>query len=178
MKKFLCTAIFVVMSLTLSAQISKFAKRMEIVELEINDGEERYEIFNYPGDSLNTYYLSVGHLGIGDDFIQFQIDPAFELFLPIGATLSESMETLKGLQELFKKEPGTSIEMQGCLALGVPVDELEPVTITFRKALLKRSLEFTVRRENYIRSTLVSKSDLGSLVTSLKFYRKFHPKEQ
>ena len=178
MKRILCAIIFITISFSLSAQLAKFAQRQEIVQLEVDEGEEMYELFSYPKDSVDHYYLSVGHLGFGDEVIQFYFDPAFELFLPLGASLAEAAETLKGMQELFKTEHGTSIEMQGCLAFGVPDDKLETVTVTFRRGILSRRLEFSVKREGYIRSTYIAKSDLSSIVSSLKFYRKLHPKKQ
>lgn len=60
-----------------------------------------------------TYYLSLGHLGIGNDIIQVQVDPLSELFIPLGGTLAEASETLNQMKDLYKREPGETIEMQG-----------------------------------------------------------------
>lgn len=149
-----------------------------IIQID-NEGEATFlELFNAPKDGQNHYFLSVGHLGIGDKVVQVYIDPLSELFIPLGDTLEETMESLKGLQDLYKNSPGTSKEINGCVAVGFPKDELEPVTVTYRKELLSKLLEFSVTRSEYIRSTQVTKSDLGSLVTSLKFHRKLHPKQK
>ena len=79
---------------------------------------------------------------------------------------------------LYKEAPGTGIEIQGCLAFGFPKDEkMETVTVTYRKVLLSRMLEFSVRREGYIRSAHVQKSDFGSLVSSVKLHHKLFPKK-
>lgn len=136
------------------------------------------ELFNSPKDGQNHYFLSVGQLGIGDKVVQVYIDPLSELFIPLGDTLEEAMESLKDLQALFKTSPGTSREISGCVAIGFPKEDLEPVTVTYRKELLNKLLEFSVTRGEYIRSAQVAKSDLGSLVTSLKLHRELHPKQK
>ena len=130
------------------AQFSSIPQRLELVEVEINEGETVLEVFNSPVEGQNHYYLSVGHLGVGDEVIQVQVDPLFELFIPLGDTLAEVMERLQALQDLFKGAPGNSIV---------------------------RMLEFSVEREGYIRSTHISKMDFGSIVTSMKLHRKIHP---
>lgn len=130
-----------------------------------------------PIDGENHYYLSVGHLGIGDDIIQFNIDPIFELFIPLGDTVAEAMDYLKELQSLLKGPKGKSMEIEGCLAAAFPNDKLEKVTVTYQKVLLTNLLEFKVEREGYTRATHIPKSQFNSLIRSLKFYRKLHPKE-
>jgi len=159
------------------AQSSPIPQRLELVEVDINEGETVLEIFNSPVEGQNHYYLSVGHLGIGDEVVQLRFDPLFELFLPLGDTLAEAMERLQTLQNLYKEAVGTSIVIDGNLAAGFPNDKLEPVTVTLRKPLLTRMLEFSVEREGYIRSTHVSRMDFGSIVTSMKLHRKIHPND-
>ena len=178
MKKFLCVISLIVAGLTLAAKDLKIPQRLELTTIEANDDKVTLEVFNMPKDGQNHYYLSVGTLGIGDDVIQFQFDPLFELFLPLGDTLDESMETLKDLQSLFKSPVGTSKEMMGCLAPAIPNDKIETVKITYRKLLLSKMLEFAIEREGYIRATHISKTDFGSLILSMKMYRKIHPKEK
>ena len=158
------------------AQESKIPQRLEVVEVEDND--QTYEIFNMPRDGENHYFLDVGTLGIGTEIVQIHVDPLFHLYIPVGHTLDEVMEGLKQLQSLFKTAPGTSVEKQGCLTPVFPDEnELRPVKVTYRKVLLGRMLEFSIEEEDYIRSNHISKSALGSLVSSLKFYRSLHPKE-
>lgn len=177
--------LFAVLPAVAFAQMSKLPQRLELVtvDLELGDQDsflstqENMEVFNMPKDGVNHYYLSVGHLGIGDDIVQFNIDPIFELFIPIGDTVAESLETLKGLQALFKGPKNQSIEIEGCLAAAFPNDNLEKVTVTFQKVLLTKMLAFSVQRGEYTRATHIPKSQFNSLVTSLKFYRKIHPKE-
>ena len=162
-----------------SAQLSKIPQRLEIVtlETEIVGITEVQEVFNMPKDSVNHYYLSVGHLGIGDDVIQIQFDPVFELFIPLGNTLDEAIETMKKLQELYTTAPGTSIEMSGIFSAAWPSGDPETVKITRRKVLLSNLLEFSLEREGYIRATHLSKMDFNSLLNGVKFYKKIHPKE-
>ena len=120
----------------------------------------------------------MGHLGIGNDVIQVQVDPLSELFIPLGGTLAEASETLNQMKDLYKREPGETIEMQGCISVLFPSDKLETVNVTSRKFLLSRMLEFSVGREGFINATHIGKSDFNSLVTTFNFYRKVHPKQK
>ena len=177
MKKVFCILSLLVWSIAAFAQISRIPQRLELVQIEVNDGERNLEVFDMPRDGESHYYLSVGTLGIGDEVVQFHIDPLFELFIPLGDTLDEAMETLGGIQELFKSSPGTSMLVDGCLAAGFPNDKVEPVKVTYRKLLLSRILEFSLEQEGFVRMTQVSRMDFKSLVSSLKMYRKIHPKK-
>ncbi|MBR4585731.1 MAG: hypothetical protein IKO29_03195 [Bacteroidales bacterium] len=177
MKKLISIVVVLIWTLAAFAQESRIPQRLELVEIETDEGDTQLEVFNMPEDGQNHYYLSVGRLGIGDEIIQVQFDPLFELFIPLGDKLADSMDVLSLLQELFKQSPGASLEVPGCLAVGFPKDESEPVKVTFRKLLLTRMLEFSVERDGYLRATHVSRSDFNSLVNSLKFYRRIHPNE-
>ncbi|MBR1569138.1 MAG: hypothetical protein IJ651_00210 [Bacteroidales bacterium] len=158
-----------------SAQHSGFPKRYEIAQVEKND-DMVLSVFNHPENGENQYYLSVGHLGKGNEVIQVVEDPASELFIPLGGNVSEALETLQKIQELYK-EPGTTTETTGCFAFLEPNENRETVKMTCRKVLLSRVMEFRLEREGYILATPVSKSDFNQLVSSVKFYRKLHPKE-
>ena len=52
--------------------------------------------------------------------------------------------------------------------------------VTSRKLLSAKILEFSLPSgsEGMVRATHIQKSEFGSLLTSLKVYRKLHPKEQ
>lgn len=151
---------------------------VDLVQLEDENENMILEIFNMPSDSLNRYYLDVGMLGFGDEIVQLYFDPAHALYLPLGNTLEQAQNVLNEMKGLFSTEPGTYMFKDGCLAFGFPSSKLEPVKITYHKELLGKSLEFSVEREGYIRATYVSKSNLGSILTSLKLYRKMHPREK
>ena len=160
-------------------------QRLELVtvDLELGDDdsilstEENLEVFNMPIDGENHYFLSVGHLGFGDDIIQFNIDPIYELFIPLGDTVAEAQEYLEKLQTLYKGSKGSSMEIEGCIAAAFPNDKLEKVTVTYQKVLLTHLLEFSVEREGYTRATHIPKSQFNALIRSLKIYRKLHKKE-
>lgn len=177
MKKFISIVLILALAVPAFSQKKRIPERVELTTIEINDGERVLEVFRTPKDGVNHYYLSVGHLGIGDEVVQFHIDPLSELFIPLGQNLTDALETLKELQELFKKPQGTMMEVPGCLAVLVPNDKIETVRVTYRKELLSNLLEFVVEREGYIRSTQVGKADLGSIVSSVKMYGKLHKKE-
>lgn len=177
--KTLTTLLLAALPFLCPAQISKIPQRLEIVsvDLEVAGIEENLEVFNMPTDSLNNYYLSVGHLGIGDNVIQINFDPLFELFIPLGNTLDEALEYLQKLQELYNQPKGTSMEIEGCLAVGVPNEKLEKVKVTFQKVLFTKLLAFSIEREEYVRATHIPKSEFNSAVRGVKFYKKLHPGE-
>lgn len=158
------------------AQKSGIPVIKEIVDIE-RDGMTAISVFNMPAEGVNHYYLTVGTLGFGDEVVQILFDPVFQLFLPLGDTLEEAIASLQEMQGLFKQPKDSSLERSGCLAFGFPNDQLETVTVTHRKPLLTRQLEFSLQREGYIRATYVDKADMGSLITSVRFYRKIHPRE-
>ena len=186
MKKYLLILTLLVWSVASFAQKTKIPQRLELVtvELEVGDQgsllstEESLEVFNMPEDGVNHYYLSVGHLGIGDDIVQFNIDPIFELFIPLGDTVAEALEYLQNLQALYKEPKGTSIETQGCLSAAYPRGNMEKVTVTYQKVLMTNLLAFSVERQGYTRATHIPKSQFNNLVRTLKIYRKLHPRVQ
>ena len=178
MKKILSIIAVLVWTVAAFAQEPRLHQRLELVEIDVDEGDTQLEVFSVPDDGQNHYFLSVGNLGIGDAIFQVQFDPLFELFLPLGDTLSDAMDALAQLQDLFKESPGTGLELQGCLAVGVPKEDLEPVKVTYRKVLLSRMLEFAVERDGYLRATHIPRSAFNSLVSSLKLYRRIHPNEQ
>ena len=185
----LATFAFVVI---LPAQTTRIPQRNEIVSIETEDdlgdissildllggGGDIREVFDVPSDDgAHHYFLSVGHLGFGDEVVQLMFDPAFELFIPLGDTLDEALETLEAIQDLFGQSRNSSMQVQGCLAFAIPDSNLETVTVTYRRPFLSRMLEFSVQRENYIRSSHVGKGDFSSLVRGVKLYKMLHPEE-
>ena len=79
------------------------------------------------------------------------------------------------MQDIFKEPVNSSIEWQGSLAFGFPNDQLETVTVTYRRPFIMKKLEFSLQREGYIRATYVDKSDLNTLLGGTKFHKKLHP---
>lgn len=179
MKRIVSTLFVFVWTVVAFAQGSVLKQTLEIAEVEINDGEVCLSVFDMPEDGQHQYFLCVGTLGIGDDFIQLQIDPVFELFLPLGNTLEEAQAKLETFKEIAKEPSGTEMETVGTLALSNPTTgEPEPVFLTSRRFLFQRLVEFSVRRNGYVRATHIGRSDLGTLIAGVKLYRKIHPDEE
>jgi hypothetical protein len=177
MKKILSICAALVFAVSVYAQEGIFRPRLEITEIEINDGEEELEVFKMENDGHYDYFLSVGHLGIGDRVVQVYFDPIFELFIPLGSSLTEAIETLQQLKDFAKQPKNSTMEVQGCLAAAVPTDARETVTITARRVFFAKKLMFSVEREGYTRATYVSRMNMGSLVNGTKLYKAIHPKE-
>ena len=152
----------------------KISQKKEIVELEPGEDNEHVplEIFAMKSPDSTQFYLSVGPLGVGDNVLQVQFDPLFELFIEIGQTLAEAEQTLYKIQNMYDQEEGFSMQLNGCLNVGFPNKDIEPVTITRKNFVLTKYLEFSVVRDGYIRATSVSKSDFNSLMFTYKLNRK------
>ena len=154
-----------------------FRQTLEIVEIE-HDGDEAYSVFSMPENGENHYFLTLGHLGIGDDIIQFNIDPLYVLFIPLGDALEDAEETLNQLNELAKLPNGHSMEFDGCLSFPYPNDEeIEAVTVTSSPFLFTKRLKFSVTRGEYVRATYVNRSDIVTMLNGVKLHQKLHPNE-
>lgn len=176
MKKILTLIATVFLAIGAFAQKS-VPQRLEIATIDVEQTGTSLEVFYMPKDSINHYYLSVGHPGFGDDIIQLQIDPVSELFIPLGDSLDDAIEFLKQLQALYKGEVGDSIEVDACISVLFPDEsKFEKATVTLIKPLLTRTLEFSISRKGYSRASHVPKSDFNSIVSSTKFVRKLRPK--
>lgn len=155
------------------AQKSNPPQRMEIVQC---GEDEEYEVFYVPRDGQNHYYLSVGRPGLGNSTVQFYLDPASELFVFLGSSFEEAVETLSRLKDFCKEPSGSAMQVEGCVSIAFPKLETERVTVVAHRELLGRRLDFSVERDGYIRMASASRSDISSLLSGLKFHRKLHPK--
>ena len=91
----------------------------------------------------------------------------------------EAQAKLEEFKEIAKAPAGFEQETIGTLALANPsTGELEPVFVTSRRFLTQKLIEFSVRRNGYVRATHIPRADFASLVSSVIFYRKIHPKEK
>ena len=179
MKRLFVLLFVMAWSLAAYAQGSVLKQTLEIAEVEINDGEVSLSVFDMPEEGVHQYFLCVGTLGIGDDFIQVQIDPVFQLFLPLGGTLEEAQAKLESFKEIANEPSGTEMETVGTLALANPsTGDIEPVYVASRRFIFQRLVEFSVKRNGYVRATHIGRSDLGTLITGVKIYRKIHPNEE
>ena len=176
MKKFFSIVAALFVTVTAFGQSNILRQRLEVAEVEVNDGEVNLEVFQMQDNG--QYYLSVGTMGIGDDIIQIHFDPLTELFIPLGGTLEEAINKLDQIRDYYKQGAGKSWEVEGCLSIGNPTDNLETIKITGRQLLFSKLLEFSVQRDDLIRATHIARSDFNSLVSSVKFYQKLHPNEK
>jgi hypothetical protein len=148
----------------------------EIATVEHEDGEE-LQVFYMP--EKKQYYLQAGHLGVGTDIVQVNFDPVYILYIPLGETLEGAQARLEELKAHVKAPRGAVMETQGCLCFGFPnEEELEPVTVTARRLIISRQLEFSVTRGDWVRATFIPRADISALLNGVKIYRKLHPKEQ
>ena len=181
MKKILLTiALACLATLTFAQKSSVLRPRVEIVENDSEENMQKLEVFYMNDVSPRKYWLSVGSLGIGLDIVQVDFDPVYELFIPLGGTLSEATARLEEIKELYKMPRQQSTSIEGCFAPLYPVDSLVTVTVTRRQMLTSQVLEFSLPtgNEKLVRATHIGKSDFGGIVSGLKIYRKIHPKEK
>ncbi len=183
MKKFLVALAFAsVAILSFGQNKSIIRPRMEIVktETEVNGTfNTELEVFYMNDENPRMYYASLGNLGIGGNIVQLEFDPIFELFIPLGNTLEEAVAKLEEIKGFYKMPKKSSTELSGMFSVAYPTGDPVTVTVTRRQGISKL-LEFSIPvsgSENLIRATYLSKSDIGGLLTSLKIYRKMHPKK-
>ena len=176
---YVLTAILALMPAMVHAQNSGLPYIVEIATVENDNlGAVTSQLMDIPKGDEHNYYICLGQMGFGNDIVQINLDPFFFLFIPLGNTIEEARATMEEMQKLYKSPSLTTSETQGCLAVGFPVEELETVTLTHRKAFLSNTLEFSIERDGYLRVTYLNKSDFNSLLNGLKFYKKLHPKLQ
>ena len=181
MKRIVTTLVLALATIGAFAQKPALRPRIEIVKTESEDGSvagNSLEVFYMKDDEPRMYYLSVGNLGIGDNIVQLEIDPIYELFIPLGNTLEESIATLEQFKAFYKQPKNSTMETNGSFAALYPKDELIPVTVTRRQSLASKLLEFSIpaKESDAIRATYISKSEFSGIISSLKFYKKLHPK--
>ena len=178
MKKVISSIFLLVWTVVAFAQGSVLKQTLEIAEVEINDGDVSLSVFDMPEGDTHQYYLCVGTLGIGDDILQFKVDPVFQLFIPLGGTLAEAEAKMEEFKGVAGMSVGDGIETVGTLALANPsTGEEEPVYLTSRRFIFQRLIEFAVKRDGYVRATHIARSEFNSLLNGVKFYRKIHPNE-
>ena len=150
----------------------------EVAEVEREDGRLVLEVVNLHKDGVNHYFLNVGRIATGNKIIQIEMDPFHCLYIPLGSGLDEAVQVMERIKGLFKEANGTSMDLQGTYGLLLPGKHLERIILTKNKFLLANQIEFRLDREGPVMCTYVAKSDFSSLLSSVKFYRKLHPKER
>lgn len=185
MKRLITTIALVSIAILAFAQKpSVIRPRIEVAEVEADvDGafSSSLEVFYMNDENPRTYYLSLGNLGIGGDIIQVDFDPLYELFIPLGGTLEEAISKMEEIRDLYKQPKLTESEIEGCFSIAYPSKDLVSVKVTRRQLLTSKILEFSLPvkgSESLVRATHISKGDFGGLLTTLKVFRKLHPKEK
>lgn len=185
MKRIITSLALVCVTLFAFAQNSSILRpRIEIADLETEEAEvfhTKLEVFYMNDENPRVYYLSVGNLGIGVDILQINFDPIYELFIPLGESLEEAIEKMNEIKAFYKKPRLSTMELDGCFAVAYPNGNLTKVKVTRRQLIASNLLEFSIPNEgsgDLVRATYISKSEFGSLLGTLKIYRKLHPKEK
>ncbi len=183
MKRIILTIALVCVTVLSFGQNKLLRPRIEIAEMETEiDGAftTEIEVFYMNDENPRMYYLSLGHLGIGTDIIQLQFDPVYELFIPLGGTLEEAIAKMQEIKNFYKAPKSSTMELEGSFAVAYPTSEIIPVKVTIRQFITK-VMEFSLPTsvdETLVRATHIGKNDFGSLLGSVKFYKKLHPKEK
>lgn len=178
MKRLLTTVALACVTLFAVAQNSILRPRVDIAQVESDDVIEM-EVFYMNDESPRMYYLSVGNLGVGSDIVQVHFDPVYELFIPLGTSLDEAVARMEQLKTYFKMPRRTTTGVMGYFSIANPSGEMVPVTITTRRFLLTRILEFSLPTDadGVVRATHISRAEFRSLLSGVKIYRKIHPNE-
>ena len=179
MKKFITTIALACVTVLAFAQSSSILRpRIEIAEYEENDNT-LMEVFYMNDESPRVYYLSVGNLGVGTNIIQIGFDPAFELFIPLGGNLEEAIAAMEELKAFYKQPKLSTMEIQGLFSVAYPTGEPVTITVTSRRFLFSKILEFSIptESEGIVRATHISRSKFKSLLGTVKIYKALHPHE-
>ena len=156
--------------------------RIEIAELEndVTIDAIEMEVFYMDDESPRMYYLSLGHLGVGSDIIQVDFDPVFELFVPLGGTIKEAIAKMEEIKSWFKEDRLTEKELSGYFSLAYPGGDPVSIKVTSRRLLTSKILEFSLPTgvDGIVRATHIGKSEFSGLLSSVKIYKKIHPKQQ
>ena len=153
--------------------------RIEIAEVSSEENNNHLQVFYMNDENPRMYYLSLGNLGIGVDILQLDIDPVYELFIPLGGDLAESISKLEEIKALYNMSRLETSEIYGSFEPLYPSDNLIPVTVVSRKLLASKILQFSIptQTEDVTRANFIYKSDFNSLLVGLKIYKKLHPKQ-
>lgn len=185
MNKILTTIALVCAAVCSFAQNPSIVRpRIEVAEVETGVEEtvsSRLEVFYMNDEDPRMYYLSLGNLGIGNDLVQIDFDPVYELFIPLGGTLEEAIAKMEEIKAFYKEPRQATMEITGCFAALYPNDKLTTVKVTRRQLLTSSILEFSIPNpdnDTLIRATHIAKSEFGGLLSTLKIFRKLHPKEK
>ena len=178
MKRIITTIVLAFATICAFAQTSSILRqRMEIAEVSSNG--TKLEVFYMYDENPRVYYLSLGGLGIGSDIVQVNFDPFYELFIPLGNDLEAAIDKLETIKDFYDMPNLGTTEILGNFAVAYPGDTPVLVTVTARRLLFGRLLEFSLPTdtEGLVRATHISRSELKSIIGAVKFYEKLHSEE-
>ena len=178
MKKAIILFVALFCAAGLLAQTSKLPTVIDIVSVEDENTGDSVEIVNIPVEGVNYYWLHLGEMGIGNRTVQINLDPVYQLYIPLGENITGAVATMEELKTLFKEPNGTTREFQGSFKPFFPGENLETVKAIKYKPLLTNQIQFVIERDGYLRVTYISKSDFNSLLRGLKLHGKLHPSEK
>ena len=178
MKKAIILFVALFCAAGLLAQTSKLPTVIDIVSVEDENTGDSVEIVNIPVEGVNYYWLHFGEMGIGNRTVQINLDPVYQLYIPLGENITGAVATMEELKTLFKEPNGTTREIQGSFKPFFPGENLETVKAIKYKPLLTNQIQFVIERDGYLRLTYISKSDFNSLLRGLKLHGKLHPSEK
>lgn len=178
MKKVITLFVAIFCAAGLLAQTSKPPTVIDIVSVEDENTGDSVEIVNIPVEGVNYYWLHLGEMGIGNKTVQINLDPVYQLYIPLGENITGAVEAMEELKTLFKEPNGTTREIQGSFKPFFPGENLETIKAIKYKPLLTNQIQFVIERDGYLRVTYISKSDFNSLLRGLKLHGKLHPSEK
>ena len=182
MKRIVTTLALICVTVISFAQASSILRpRVEIAECSSEEHSTSLEVFYMNDESPRTYYLSLGNLGIGGDIVQLEFDPVFELFIPLGGSVEEAIARMEEIKALYKMPRLSQTEIKASFAALYPTDKSYTVTVTSRRFLFSKVLEFSIPVEGndpLVRATHIYRSDFNSLLSSLKIYKRLHPRQE
>lgn len=182
MKRLLITITLAFVAVAAFSQNKLFRPRIEIAQLEndVTIDAIEMEVFYMNDEDPRMYYLSLGHIGIGTDIVQVDFDPLFELFVPLGGTIKEAIAKMEEIKTWFKEDRLSERELTGYFSLAYPGGDPVSIKVTSRRLLASKILEFSLPTgtEGIVRATHIGKAEFGGLLSTLKIYKKLHPKQQ
>ena len=182
MKRLLLNIVLACMAVAAFSQNKLLRPRIEIAQLEndVTIDAIEMEVFYMNDEDPRMYYLSLGHIGVGTDIVQIDFDPVFELFVPLGGTIKEAIAKMEEIKTWFKEDRLTEHELTGYFSLAYPGGDPVSIKVTSRRLLASKILEFSLPTgtEGIVRATHIGKAEFGSLLSSVKIYKKIHPKQQ
>lgn len=175
MRKAVTLLVSAVLSIGLYASNSSFPVIYDITK--VGEGADEQSVVNMPRDGVNDYYLFVGPMGIGNDVISVQVDPVNHLFVPLGNTLVDALARLEEIKALFDNPVGTVTQMDAGFGPLVPDANPKTLRVTRQRVIFTNQLQFALDFPEYVRTAYLTRSDLNSLISGVKFYSKLHPKD-